>query len=216
MMNEEDEEFNRIEREAAMRQATNQPAPAQEPVLYQFRWTNPSGDNHPGSMMEWKPVEPSWNQTVEQKCAELAAYRYGGKPVYEVRALYATQQVTQHPCKWPTCQSEKVQQALADEIQQELVGSEQPAQPQQKPVAWVMFRQDEDGLEPIMFGGPGTAPDPATLKDRFVLKDVWLSPPAQRTWVGLTAEDRVELWKKNSSIDSFVNATEAKLKEKNT
>lgn len=55
---------------------------------------------------------------------------------------------------------------------------EQPAQ--QGPVAHVMFRQDEDGLEPVMFYGPGTAPDPATLKDRFVLKDVWLSPPAQR------------------------------------
>ncbi|MFY7917015.1 MAG: hypothetical protein ACOVPA_20380 [Rubrivivax sp.] len=48
-------------------------------------------------------------------------------------------------------------------------------QPEAVPVAHVLFRQDADGLEPVMFYGPGTAPDPATLKDRFILRDVWLS-----------------------------------------
>jgi hypothetical protein len=52
------------------------------------------------------------------------------------------------------------------------------AQAEAKPAAHVLFRQDEDGLEPVMFYGPGTAPDPSTLKDRFTLRDVWLSPPA--------------------------------------
>jgi hypothetical protein len=51
-----------------------------------------------------------------------------------------------------------------------------PAEAQ--PVAHALFRQDDDGLEPVMFYPRGTAPDPATLKDRFVLRDVWLSPPA--------------------------------------
>lgn len=51
--------------------------------------------------------------------------------------------------------------------------AEQPAEP----VAHVLFREDDDGLEPVMFYGPGTAPDPATLKSRFTLRDVWLSPP---------------------------------------
>jgi hypothetical protein len=131
-MTGEDEEFIRIEREAAMRNAAAAPpAPVQEPVLYQFRWTNPSGDNHPESMMEWKLVEPTWNQTVEQKYAELAAYRYGGKPVYEVRALYA-------------------------------------------------------------------------------------APPAQRTWVSLTNQERENVIGNSMTPACVVLATEAKLKEKNT
>jgi len=58
------------------------------------------------------------------------------------------------------------------------LGKEPPAEVAAEPVAHVLFRQDEDGLEPVMFYGPGTAPDPAGLKDRFVLRDVWLSPPA--------------------------------------
>jgi hypothetical protein len=41
-------------------------------------------------------------------------------------------------------------------------------------------------------------------------------PPSQRTWVDLTEEDRLDIWKKNSTIDSVINATAAKLKEKNT
>ena len=48
-------------------------------------------------------------------------------------------------CKWPTCQSEKYQQALAEQIKRELVG-EQPAQ--QEPVAWVLewtFNGEERG-----------------------------------------------------------------------
>lgn len=62
--------------------------PAHKPELWQFRWTNPSGEPQPASALEWKRVEPLWNQTVEQKCEELLAYRYMGKPMYEVRALY--------------------------------------------------------------------------------------------------------------------------------
>lgn len=63
--------------------------PAHKPELWQFRWLNPSGEPQPASVLEWKIVEPLWNQTVEQKCAELLAFRYKGKPMYEVRGLYA-------------------------------------------------------------------------------------------------------------------------------
>ena len=72
-------------------QATH-PAPrtAREPVLWQYRWTNPSGDSYQESQTDWKQVEPTWNQTVQQKCEELLAYRFGGKPTYEVRGLYTT------------------------------------------------------------------------------------------------------------------------------
>ena len=66
-----------------------------EPVLYQYRWTNPDGEKQPASMLEWKDVEPAWNQTVAQKCDELLAYRYKGEPTYEVRALVSESQLKQ-------------------------------------------------------------------------------------------------------------------------
>ena len=105
-------------------------------------------------------------------------------------------------------------------------------QQQAEPVAHVLFRQDDDGLEPIMFYPPKTAPDPRTLKDRFVLKDVWLSPPPQRQWVGLTDDEilstdpweilRADPWMgtSDSNINPYqillkVRTLEAKLKERN-
>ena len=105
-------------------------------------------------------------------------------------------------------------------------------QQQAEPVAHVLFRQDDDGLEPIMFYPPKTAPDPRTLKDRFVLKDVWLSPPPQRPWVGLTDDEilstdpweilRADPWMgtSDSNINPYqillkVRTLEAKLKERN-
>ena len=42
----------------------------------------------------------------------------------------------------------------------------------------------------------------------------WVKPP-QRTWVGLTNEERKELWAEGHS-DYAIDAIEAKLKEKNT
>ncbi len=69
----------------------------QEPVMWQYRWTNPTGDNQPQSMMEWKPVEPRWNGTVLEKVQELETYRYGGKPTYEVRALVVAPQPQRPP-----------------------------------------------------------------------------------------------------------------------
>lgn len=58
-------------------------------VAWQFRWLNP-GDNIEAcpEELEWKPLVPrSRNQTQEQAIAELEAHSYGGRPVYEVRAL---------------------------------------------------------------------------------------------------------------------------------
>jgi hypothetical protein len=45
------------------------------------------------------------------------------------------------------------------------------------------------------------------------------SPPAQRTWVGLTDEEITDMWAESSPYyheDDFAKAIEAKLKEKNT
>lgn len=61
-----------------------------EPVLWQWRWTNPGGyENQPDEMLAWKLLDPSPGQTVQQRIDELLAYRHKGEPCYEVRALYA-------------------------------------------------------------------------------------------------------------------------------
>lgn len=65
---------------------------AGEPVLWQYRWTNPTGDSYQDKLTGWELVKPAWNQTVQQKCDELLAYRYDGKPIYEVRALFTAAQ----------------------------------------------------------------------------------------------------------------------------
>jgi hypothetical protein len=61
-----------------------------EPVAWEFRWTNPGNQTlQPDEMLEWKPIEhPNW-QTLQEKIDDLEAYRYGGKPCYEMRKLYA-------------------------------------------------------------------------------------------------------------------------------
>jgi len=68
------------------------------------------------------------------------------------------------------------------------------------PAAKVLFRQDDDGLEPVMFYGPGSEPDPSTLKDRFVIRDVWLSPPATAQQV---AEARATAWISASELEKL-------------
>lgn len=73
----------------ALREAIAAPTP--EPVAWQFRWTNPG--NNPSvdpSEIEWKTVAPKYPMTsIEDTLANLRAYRFDGKPCYEVRALYA-------------------------------------------------------------------------------------------------------------------------------
>jgi len=64
---------------------------AQEPVLYQYRWLNPNNNPDDVGLMDWKLLEPRnpYMGTVQDRIDELEAYRYEGKVVYEVRALYA-------------------------------------------------------------------------------------------------------------------------------
>jgi len=72
-----------------------------EPVLYQYRWLNPANNPDDAGLMDWKLVEPRnpHMDTVQDLTKELEAYRYEGKPVYEVRALYTTAQPSEpyHP-----------------------------------------------------------------------------------------------------------------------
>jgi hypothetical protein len=115
-------------------------------------------------------------------------------------------------CKWPTCQSEEYQQALAEQIKRELVG-EQPAQ--QEPVAFLDWYDNAHWGNEDFKDGCWRAWD-AALEHT--------SPPAQRTWVGLTDEER-KLVRNSVGYNQFVTAgeyaehvqkaTEFKLLEKN-
>lgn len=72
-----------------------------EVVAYQYRWLNPANNYaEPPSMLEWKPVEVrnTYTDTIEERVRELKAYRYDGKPVYEVRALYAISKHDRQVC----------------------------------------------------------------------------------------------------------------------
>lgn len=60
-----------------------------EPIVWQFRWTNPNNEPHqPPEMTAWEVVEPKYRlQSVEQRLNELRSATYNGKACYEVRAL---------------------------------------------------------------------------------------------------------------------------------
>ena len=84
------------------------------------------------------------------------------------------------------------------------------AQPEQELVAWGVFDHNlhdmfftkEDAQEMVRLKGDGST-----------VKPLYTTPP-QRTWVGLTDEERDHIWHKSSG--DVLIATEAKLKEKNT
>ena len=82
--------------------------PAQDPIFYQYRWTNP-GDNKDVSEFEldWKTVElrNPYTDTIESRIEELKSSRYNGKNCYEVRGLFAhpaPTQPAQKPDLWKT------------------------------------------------------------------------------------------------------------------
>ena len=88
------------------------------------------------------------------------------------------------------------------------------AQPEQEPVAW-MFQHDEtgrmnyvsDGIhDPTMFLG---------MNPRYALVCPLYTTPPQRTWVGLTAKEKHEFRYSHMTTADFIEAIEAKLKEKN-
>lgn len=73
----------------ALRAALAEPDQS-EPVVYQYRWTNPGHRQnlHP-SETEWQPVKLLHCKTIPEEAAQLERYTYDGKPTYEVRKLYA-------------------------------------------------------------------------------------------------------------------------------
>jgi len=87
-----------------------------------------------------------------------------------------------------------------------------PPQPaQQEPVAWRW--SESNGQRWFDWTVDWSHHDKAKSMG-FPIEYAYTSPPAQRTWVGLTDEERKELWAEGHS-DYAIDATQAKLKEKN-
>lgn len=88
---------------------------------------------------------------------------------------------------------------------------------QQEPVAW-MFQHDETGR--MNYVGNDGIHNPTMfleMNPRYALVcPLYTSPPAQRTWVGLTNQEREAVIDNSLTPACVVLATEAKLKEKNT
>ena len=85
------------------------------------------------------------------------------------------------------------------------------AQPEQEPVAWGVF----EGNLHDMFFTEAEAVEMAQLKGNHAeVKPLYTAP--QRTWVGLTANEKHEFRYSHMTTADFIEDIEAKLKEKNT
>ena len=86
--------------------------------------------------------------------------------------------------------------------------AEQPAQ--QEPVAFEEWLAKQHG-DPEEIGFL------QALRISYIAgQDSITSPPAQRTWVGLTDEEYDEIWRQDLNNKGLMDLTIAKLKEKNT
>jgi hypothetical protein len=86
----------------------------------------------------------------------------------------------------------------------ESILEQQSQRTEQEPGAWLST--DSIGERHLCFDKP---------LDNDPVQPLFTTPP-QRTWVGLTDEEFWELDKEDLSLRQFVQAIEAKLKEKNT
>jgi hypothetical protein len=91
-------------------------------------------------------------------------------------------------------------------------------EPVQEPVAWRFT--GIDGFKRFVTDDQhkGFSPEVRAWYEPFKCASCTTPPAAQRQWVSLTDEERVDLWKATETDNRMVliDATEAKLKEKNT
>ena len=115
------------------------------------------------------PITVDQTREIEAKHGLLGAVEYGrGHFLHNLRLLL-------------TDFAEQVrQQVIADLAQRS------GAMP--TPVAKVLLREDEDGLEPVMFYGGDSAPDQNEFKDKFKLVDVHTSQQVHESIASLQAK----------------------------
>ncbi len=93
------------------------------------------------------------------------------------------------------------------------------AQPQQEPVAWAVYWGYRFERKNSVHFDRKTADAVASeiVSVQTEVRPLYTSPPAQRTWVGLTDEERQEIWKGcDPTHAGYVTAlVEAKLRRKN-
>ena len=87
------------------------------------------------------------------------------------------------------------------------------AQPEQEPVAWICEGSSSDEKHAIDYWT-------GDIDDLPIGTQLYTSPPPQRTWVGLTDEDKASFWTADQMTGEewrrLFAEVEAKLKEKNT
>jgi hypothetical protein len=158
---------------------------------------------------------------IEQQPAVQEPCCYGGiahdchaGPSCRIAKRLSTTPPETQQCKWPTCQREDYQQALAEQIKRELVG-EQPA-PVQEPCG----RLESDPYEGHIFV-PRIKGDWSMLgKDLYTTPPIVATPLAaqQKPWVGLTEEELDTEATNHEQAHGFIQGAqwaEVKLKEKN-
>jgi hypothetical protein len=141
-----------------------------------------------------------------------------------IDAILKEHPATQHQCKWPTCQSEEYQQALAEQINQELVTG--AAQPAPVPVEWmemVAVNLLREGVnkhkarelaehfyslapaqpapvqeKPYAYANPYDLSADTAFRwceiNEYTMPVYTTPPAAQRQWVGLTDEEISEAY----------------------
>jgi hypothetical protein len=87
------------------------------------------------------------------------------------------------------------------------------AQPEPKPVAWMLT--ELDGTPLIDCGDLVVKQRPVLVSDKTDCIPLYAAPP-QREWVGLTHEEKMEILTRSITAPSRIDVAEAALKEKNS
>ena len=74
----------------------------EDAARWEFRWLNPANNLHVApSDLGWKTVNSKGMRSEKEVLEDLQAYRYQGKPVYEVRPLFATRALEKPEIRCP-------------------------------------------------------------------------------------------------------------------
>ena len=171
---------------ASLRQAIAE-LESQEPVAWKWRVKN---------YCDW----PNWSVSLKRP-ADSGHAQYPRTEGYEDIPLYTT----------PPAQPPPEQQEPDEDWKDGLIAQ------QEETILWQATRiaelLDQQAAQPapLSVTGSVTQITPTNLTGVIIT-----NPPAQRTWVGLTDEDRYEFAAAQYSWEELLIAAEAKLKEKNT